>query len=155
MASEEDERAGAEIVHGKEACDRFSEELMKEIGFPSGVFPIGIGELEECGRVKATGFVWWKCKAPYEHIHIETNSKGSYEAETTAYVEKGRMKKMTGVTARKSMLKVSVVEMSIEGGNKVTFKTAMGVSKTFPITLFMNEEEKKIFLQTQQNGAAN
>ncbi|KAJ4979071.1 hypothetical protein NE237_009851 [Protea cynaroides] len=93
-----DERAGAEIVYGKEACDQFSAELMKEIGFPSGVLPTG--ELVECGRVRATGFVWWKCKAAYEHFSVPTNSKTSYAAETTAYVEKGRMKKMTRVKTK-------------------------------------------------------
>ncbi|XP_043694485.1 uncharacterized protein LOC122645219 [Telopea speciosissima] len=149
MASKEAERAGAEIVYGKEACDRFSEELMKELGFPSGVLPTG--ELVECGRVKATGFVWWKCKSAYEHFNVATNTKASYTAETTAYVEKGKMKKMTGVKTRQLMVWVSIVEMHIEG-NKITFKTAMGVGKSFPLISFMNEEEKKIYLQ--QNGEA-
>ncbi|XP_043713781.1 uncharacterized protein LOC122662267 [Telopea speciosissima] len=150
MASKEDERAGAEIVRGKEACDRFSEELVKELGFPSGVLPTG--ELEECGRVRATGFVWWKCKAAYEHFNVATNTKASYAAETTAYVEKGRMKKMTGVKTRQLMVWVPIVEMCMDG-NKITFKTPMGVGKSFPLTSFMNEEEKKKYLQ--QKGAAN
>ncbi|KAJ4978562.1 hypothetical protein NE237_009342 [Protea cynaroides] len=145
-----DERAGAEIVRGKEACDRFSAELMKEIGFPSGVLPTG--ELEECGRVRATGFVWWKCKAAYEHFSVPTNSKTSYVAETTAYVEKGRMKKMTGVKTKQVFVWVPVSEMSIDS-NKITFKTSVGVGKSFPLVSFMNEEEKKTYLQ--QNGAAN
>ncbi|XP_043700058.1 uncharacterized protein LOC122650733 [Telopea speciosissima] len=145
-----DERAGAEIVCGKEACDRFSAELMKELGFPSGVLPTG--ELEECGRVRSTGFVWWKCKAPYEHFNVVTNTKNSYAAETTAYVEKGRMKKMTGVKSKQLMIWVPIVEMHIEG-KKINFKTPMGVGKTFPLTSFMNEEEKKEYLQ--QNPAAN
>ncbi|KAJ4979208.1 hypothetical protein NE237_009988 [Protea cynaroides] len=145
-----DERAGAEIVRGKEACDRFSAELMKEIKFPSGVLPTG--ELEECGRVRATGLVWWKCKAAYEHFSVPTNSKTSYAAETTAYVEKGKMKKMTGVKTKQVFVWVPVSEMSIDG-NKITFKTSVGVGKSFPLVSFMNEEEKKTYLQ--QNGAAN
>ncbi|KAJ4973875.1 hypothetical protein NE237_007049 [Protea cynaroides] len=149
MASGDNERARAEIVQGKEACERFSEELLKELGFPSGVQPSG--ELIECGRVRATGFVWWKCKAAYEHFNVATNTKASYTAETTAYVEKGRMKKMTGVKTRQLMVWVPIVEMYIDG-NKITFKTPMGVGKSFPLTSFMNEKEKKIYLQ--QNGAA-
>ncbi|XP_043717951.1 uncharacterized protein LOC122665884 [Telopea speciosissima] len=151
MASREDVRAGAEIVRGKEACGRFSEELMKEFGFPSDVFPTGAGELEECGRVRGTGFVWWKCKAPYEHFNVATNSKASYAAETTAYMEKGMMKKITGVKAKQFILTVSIVEMSIQG-NKITFKTAMGVGRSFPLSSFMNEEEKRTYLK--QNGTA-
>ncbi|KAJ4980089.1 hypothetical protein NE237_010869 [Protea cynaroides] len=145
-----DERAGAEIVRGKEACDLFSAELMKEIGFPSGVLPTG--ELEECGRVRATGFVWWKCKAAYEHFSVPTNSKTSYAAETTAYVEKGKMKKMTGVKTKQVFVWVPVSEMSIDG-NKITFKASVGVGKSFPLISFMNEEEKKTYLR--KNGAAN
>ncbi|XP_042510833.1 uncharacterized protein LOC122086165 [Macadamia integrifolia] len=139
-----DERAGAEIVRGKEACERFSVELMKELGFPSGVLPTG--ELVECGRVRATGFVWWKCKAAYEHFNVATNTKNSYAAETTAYVEKGRMKKMTGCKAKQMMLWVPIAEMYIDG-NKISFKSSMGVGKSFPIISFMNEEEKKAYLQ--------
>ncbi|XP_042496237.1 uncharacterized protein LOC122075312 [Macadamia integrifolia] len=138
-----DERAGAEIVRGKEACERFSVELMKELGFPSGVLPTG--ELVECGRVRATGFVWWKCKAAYEHFNVATNTKNSYAAETTAYVEKGRMKKMTGCKAKQMMLWVPIAEMYIDG-NKISFKSSMGVGKSFPIISFMNEEEKKAYL---------
>ncbi|XP_042499200.1 uncharacterized protein LOC122077342 [Macadamia integrifolia] len=139
-----DERAGAEIVTGKEACERFSVELMKEVGFPSGVLPTG--ELVECGRVRATGFVWWKCKAAYEHFNVATNTKNSYAAETTAYVEKRRMKKMTGCKAKQMMLWVPIAEMYIDG-NKISFKSSMGVGKSFPIISFMNEEEKKAYLQ--------
>ncbi|XP_042484051.1 uncharacterized protein LOC122064422 [Macadamia integrifolia] len=139
-----DERAGAEIVRGKEACERFSAELMKELGFPSGVLPTG--ELVEYGRVRATGFVWWKCKAAYEHFNVATNTKNSYAAETTAYVEKGRMKKMTGCKAKQMMVWVPIAEMYIDG-NKISFKSSMGVGKSFPIISFMNEEEKKAYLQ--------
>ncbi|XP_042493697.1 uncharacterized protein LOC122073221 [Macadamia integrifolia] len=139
-----DKRAGAEIVRGKEACERFSAELMKELGFPSGVLPTG--ELVECGRVRGTGFVWWKCKAAYEHFNVATNTKNSYAAETTAIVEKGRMKKMTGCKATQMMVWVPIVEMYIDG-NKISFKSSMGVGKSFPIISFMNEEEKKAYLQ--------
>ncbi|XP_042484052.1 uncharacterized protein LOC122064423 [Macadamia integrifolia] len=139
-----DERAGAEIVRGKEACERFSAELMKELGFPSGVLPTG--ELVECGRVRSTGFVWWKCKAAYEHFNVATNTKNSYAAETMAYVEKGRMKKMTGCKAKQMMVWVPITEMYIDG-NKISFKSSMGVGKSFPIISFMNEEEKKVYLQ--------
>ncbi|KAJ4978769.1 hypothetical protein NE237_009549 [Protea cynaroides] len=115
---------------------------MKEIGFPSGVLPTG--ELVECGRVRATGFVWWKCKAAYEHFSVPSNSKTGYAAETTAYVEKGRMKKMTGVKTKQAFVWIPVAEMCIDG-NKITFKTSVGVGKSFPLVSFMNEEEKKAY----------
>ncbi|XP_042479788.1 uncharacterized protein LOC122060751 [Macadamia integrifolia] len=137
-----DERAGAEIVRGKESCEKFSADLKKELGFPSGVLPMG--ELEECGRVKSTGFVWWKCKAPYEVINVPLNNiKTSYAIETTAYVEKGKIKKINGWKA-KTLVWLSIVELCLEG-DKIAFKSSVGTSKSIPLINFMNEEEKKAY----------
>ncbi|KAJ4978982.1 hypothetical protein NE237_009762 [Protea cynaroides] len=97
-----DERAGAEIVYGKEACDRFSAELMKEIDslvvfFPRESWLNAGGENEEDDREDQAG------------IRLD-----------------------------------SVAEMCIDG-NKITFKTSVGVRKSFPLVSFMNEEEKKAY----------
>ncbi|GFZ16370.1 mediator complex, subunit Med10 [Actinidia rufa] len=81
-----DERAGAEMVFGSEACYLHSVELLEELGFPRGVLPLK--DLVECGRVRETGFVWMKQKAPYEHFFEGTNTRVSYAAEVTAYIEK-------------------------------------------------------------------
>lgn len=139
----DDERAGAEIVYGAEECYRHSVELLEELGFPKGVLPLQ--DLEECGRVKESGFVWMKQRAPYEHFFVGTNSRVSYMTEVTAYVEKFRMKKMTGVKSKQMFLWVPISEMSIEdpSSNKIHFKTPMGIGKSFPITAFMTEEEEK------------
>ncbi|XP_042479786.1 uncharacterized protein LOC122060750 [Macadamia integrifolia] len=139
-----DERAGAEIVHGKEACERFSVDLMKELGFPGGVLPMG--ELEECGRVRSSGLVWWKCKAPYELFNVALDTKTSYAIETTAYVEKGKIKKINGWKAKTLVVWVSIAEIYVEG-DKITFKSSLGKSKSFPLISFMNEEEKKAHLK--------
>ena len=88
------ERAGAEIVYGAEECYKNSVELLEELGFPKGVMPLK--NLVECGRVRATGFVWMKQNTPYEHFFEATNTRVSYALEVTAYVDKGCMKKMTG-----------------------------------------------------------
>ncbi|KAJ4974281.1 hypothetical protein NE237_007455 [Protea cynaroides] len=101
--------------------------------------------------IRIDGLVWWKCKAAYEHFNVATNTKASYAVETTAYVEKGRMKKMTGVKTRQSMVWAPIVKMCINGNN-IIFKTPLGVGKPFPLISFMNGEEKKIYLQ--QNGSA-
>ena len=142
-----DERAGAEIVHGAEECYRHSLELLRELEFPTGVLPLK--DLEECGRVRETGFVWMKQKAPYEHFFEGTNTKVSYALEVTGYVEKRRMKKMTGVKSKQLMLWVPIVEKSIEEltAGKIYFKTPMGIGKSFPITAFMTQEEKHKYLE--------
>lgn len=144
---DQDERAGAEIVHGAEECYRHSIDLLEELGFPKGVLPLQ--DLEECGRVRETGFVWMKQRAPYEHFFVGSNTRVSYAAEVTAYVEKFKMKKMTGVKSKQVFLWVPITEMSLEGpeSRKIYFKTPMGIGKSFPITAFMTEEEKQKYLK--------
>lgn len=141
-----DERAGAEIVYGAEECYRHSVELLQELGFPKGVLPLK--DLEECGRVRETGFVWMKQKAPYEHFFVGSNTRVSYAREVTVYVEKFKMKKMSGVKSKQVFLWVPITEMSIEdpASNKIHFKTPMGIGKSFPLTAFMTEEEKDKYL---------
>ncbi|CAK9167445.1 unnamed protein product [Ilex paraguariensis] len=143
----EDERAGAEIMYGDEACYRQSVELLEELGFPRGVLPLK--NLEECGRIRETGFVWMKQKAPYEHFFDGTNTLVSYATEVTAYVEKFKMKKMTGIKSKQILLWVPIVEMSMEGpaSKKIHFKTPVGIGRSFPITAFMTEEEKHKYLE--------
>ncbi|PIA34751.1 hypothetical protein AQUCO_03700192v1 [Aquilegia coerulea] len=150
MASSQEivnEREGAEIVYGSEECYRHSIELLEELGFPKGVLPLQ--DLQECGRVRETGFVWMKQKAPYEHFFVATNTRVTYALEVTAYVEKFKMKKMTGIKSKQMMLWVPIIEMSIDGpfSKKIYFKTPVGIGKSFPVTAFMTEEEKHKFLK--------
>ncbi|XP_068636185.1 uncharacterized protein [Aristolochia californica] len=139
----EDDRAGVEIVRGAEACHQHSVNLLQELGFPGGVLPLK--DLEECGRVRETGFVWMKLKAPYQHFFTETNTLVSYAMEVTAYVEKCKMKKMTGIKSKQLLLWIPITEMSIEdpGSDKIYFKTPMGIGKTFPTSAFLTEDEKE------------
>ncbi|KAG0472537.1 hypothetical protein HPP92_013950 [Vanilla planifolia] len=138
--SSQHERQGAEIVRGADACYQNSMELLEELGFPKGVMPLK--NLEECGRVRATGFVWMKQKAPYEHFFKGTNTRVSYAIEVTAYIEKGKMKRMTGVKSKQMMIWVPIVEMcSIEDGSRVYFKSAVGIGKSFKASAFEEEEK--------------
>lgn len=141
------ERAGAEIMYGDEGCRRYSIDLLEELGFPKGVLPLK--DLVECGRVRKTGFVWMKQKGPYEHFFEETNTRVSYATEVTAYIEKYKMKKMTGVKSKQLLMWVPIVEMSMEDANshKIYFKIPVGIGKSFPITAFMTEEEKKKYIE--------
>ncbi|KAL6494950.1 hypothetical protein OROGR_030869 [Orobanche gracilis] len=145
--SQVDERAGAEIVRGAEECYDHSLKLLRELGFPRGVLPLN--DLEECGLVRETGYVWMKQKGAYEHLFVGTNTLVRYETEVTAYVERGKMKKMSGVKSKQLLLWVPIVEMGIEETNrdKIYFKTPMGIGRSFPITDFMDDEEKKKHLE--------
>ncbi|CAH8314292.1 unnamed protein product [Eruca vesicaria subsp. sativa] len=150
MASEEvvvagGERDGAVIVYGEEECYKKSVELLEELGFPKGVMPLK--NLVECGRVRDTGFVWMKQNTPYEHFFEATKTHVSYDLEVTAYVDKGRMKKMTGVKSKQMHMWVPIAKMSIKEPkrNKIYFKTPMGIGKSYHVTAFMDEEEKRNF----------
>ncbi|KAJ3682150.1 hypothetical protein LUZ60_014723 [Juncus effusus] len=140
-ASSKDIRAGAEIIYGSENCYNHSMELLHALGFPDGVMPLK--NLDECGLVRETGFVWMKQKEPYEHFFKGTNTKVRYDSEVTAYVEDGKMKKMTGVKSKQMMMWIPIVEMSVEEGDKIYFKSIVGIGKSFPFAAFGEEEEKK------------
>ncbi|KAL9267066.1 hypothetical protein AKJ16_DCAP19242 [Drosera capensis] len=71
-----DKVVGVEIVHGTEECRRRSLELLEELGFPKQVLPLK--DLEECGRVHSTGFVWMKQNAATEHYFKKTKALVSY-----------------------------------------------------------------------------
>ncbi|XP_057520481.1 uncharacterized protein LOC130800814 [Amaranthus tricolor] len=146
-----DERAGAEIVYGHEECQKRSLELLTELGFPKGVLPLK--DLVECGRVKETGFVWMKQKSPSEHYFEGSKTLVSYSTEVTSYVEKGRMKKMTGVKSKQLLMWITIVEMSVDDpcSGKIHFKSVVGIGKSFPITAFMNEEEKVKYLEDKKS----
>ncbi|XP_060178513.1 uncharacterized protein LOC132608786 [Lycium barbarum] len=139
----EEEREGAEIAYGAEECYRRIVKLLQDLGFPKGVLPLK--DLEEFGYVCKTGFAWMKQKAPYEHYFTTTKMLVSYGTEVTAYVEKGRMKKITGVKGKELIFWVPAVEMSIQDPDrkKIYFKAPVGIGKSYPVTAFMTDEEKE------------
>ncbi|CAM8876417.1 hypothetical protein QQ045_019187 [Rhodiola kirilowii] len=145
------QREGAEVVYGAEACYAHSTTMLEELGFPKGVLPLK--DLEECGLVRETGFSWMKLKAPFQHYFEGTKTLVSYDVEVTCYVEKCKMKKLAGIKTKQMFMWVPIVEMSMEDVNsqKIYFKTPMGIGKSFPVTAFMTEEEKGKHLEKIKN----
>ncbi|KAJ6821892.1 uncharacterized protein M6B38_130945 [Iris pallida] len=143
LVSGDERRAGAEIVQGAEACYEHSVNHLAELGFPKGVLPLR--DLEECGHVRETGFVWMRQRAPFEYYFKGTGTRVSYDREVTAYVEKGKMKRMTGVKSKQMLLWVPITEMSVvpPDGKKIYFKTAIGIGRAFPAAAFKEEEEEE------------
>jgi len=62
----------------------------------------------------------------------------SYASEVTAFAEKGKLRKITGVKTKELMLWLSVVEVYVPEASpeKVTFKTGTGLSDSFDATAF-------------------
>ncbi|XP_059316921.1 uncharacterized protein LOC132067641 [Lycium ferocissimum] len=134
-----------ETAYGAEECYRRTIELLKDLGFPKGVLPLK--DLEEFGYVRKTGFEWMKQKASYEHYFTSIKMPISYATEVTAYVEKGRMKKISGVKGKQLLLWVPATEMSINSdGKKLYFRTPVGLGRSYPITAFMTDEEKQKYI---------
>ncbi|KAM0950465.1 hypothetical protein DsansV1_C04g0041691 [Dioscorea sansibarensis] len=129
-------REGAEIVNGDATCKKKAVEVLKELGLPNGLFPLD--DIQEFGYNRAGGFIWLVQKKKREHTFKKIKQVVSYATEVTAFVEKGKMMKITGVKTRELLLWLSVVEMSIEdpSSGKITFKTGTGLSDSFPVSAF-------------------
>ncbi|KAK4729417.1 hypothetical protein R3W88_022405 [Solanum pinnatisectum] len=131
-----DERAGAEIAYGAEDCYSLIVKLSQDSGFPKGMLPLKY--VEEFGYVSKTGFIWMKQKAPYQHYFssIKTRRRSLHTLR--------EMKKISGVKSKQLLLWVPTIEMSIiEDQKKIYLKTLMGIGMSYPIIVFMTDEEKE------------
>ncbi|KAF7066208.1 hypothetical protein CFC21_072228 [Triticum aestivum] len=135
MASQlvESHRAGAEVHKGNDICKKKTIELLEELDLPKGLFPMD--DIEEVGHNCESGFVWMLQKKKNEHMFNKLNQTVSYDTEVTAFVEKGKMKKVTGVKVEDlySLVEVYVDESSAD---KVTIKTDTGLSETHDAPVF-------------------
>ncbi|NP_001145528.1 uncharacterized protein [Zea mays] len=139
MASQaiENHRAGAEVVTGDAICRKKSIELLEELGLPKGFLPLV--DIQEFGYNRETGFMWLvQGKKKVEHTFKRIKQTVSYATEVTAFAEKGKLRKITGVKTKELMLWLSVVEVYVPeaSSEKVTFKTGTGLSDTFDASAF-------------------
>ena len=139
---ESDARAGAEVYHGSEICSQKVLSLLQDMGLPRGLLPVA--EIEECGVVKETGFVWVKRTKKYEYLYKTTGILSSYASEITAYIEKGKMKKITGVKAKDFHIWFGLSEMRIDdpASGMIYVKTSLGVGKNVPIKTYEDEYDR-------------
>jgi len=110
-------------------------ELLTEFGLPDGLLPMQ--DVVECGYNKQTGYVWVTQKKPIVHTFKQISKQVSYSDKITAYLEKGRLRKLTGVKA-KELLWVSIVDIAVDENDeeKIFFKSFTGIGKTFPVKAF-------------------
>ncbi|CAL5066573.1 unnamed protein product [Urochloa decumbens] len=139
MASQaiESHRAGAEVFNRDAICKKKSIELLEELGLPKGLLPME--DIKEFGYNRATGFMWLvQGKKKVEHTFKKIKQTVSYAAEVTAFAEKGKLRKITGVKTKELMLWLSVVEVYVPEASpeKVTFKTGTGLSDSFEAVAF-------------------
>ncbi|KAL6134437.1 hypothetical protein ACLB2K_066668 [Fragaria x ananassa] len=88
-----------ELYHGDAICQEKSKFLLTEKGPPNGLLPMK--DMLECGYIKETGFVNLfgssRRRAPPTSLRRLGGWEAIYATEITAYVEKGKIKKLTGV----------------------------------------------------------
>eukprot|EP00252_Welwitschia_mirabilis_P016581 TRINITY_DN36613_c0_g1_i1.p1 TRINITY_DN36613_c0_g1~~TRINITY_DN36613_c0_g1_i1.p1 ORF type:complete len:147 (-),score=17.82 TRINITY_DN36613_c0_g1_i1:51-491(-) len=135
------QNAPAEVYHGKEICKQKAMELLDEVRLPRGLLPLD--DLEECGIVRETGYVWMKQKKKVEYAFNKIGKICQYAAEVTATVEKHKMKNLTGVKAKELFLWIPIVEISTgSSSSNVYFKSNTGIGRSFPISVFEIEDKK-------------
>ncbi|RWV77159.1 hypothetical protein GW17_00062053 [Ensete ventricosum] len=129
--------------HGAELCKKKSVEPLTLLHLPKGLLPLE--GMEEVGYNRATGFVWLKQRKATNHVFKTIEKAVSYAAEVTAFVEDRRMSRMTGVKSKELLVWVSISEMSIHEpeSKKIVFKTPAGLSRSFPVSAFEEEEEEE------------
>ncbi|KAJ6737770.1 T31J12.3 PROTEIN-RELATED [Salix viminalis] len=139
----EEIKAKAEVYYGDEMGKEKSQELLREVGLPNGLLPLH--DIIECGIVRETGFVWLKQKKSMTHKFEKIGKLASYGTEVTAYVEKNKIKKLTGVKTKELLLWVTLSDIYLNDPptGKITFQTPTGLYRTFPETAFVVEEKGK------------
>ncbi|KAI6692327.1 hypothetical protein NL676_020037 [Syzygium grande] len=139
----EEIKAQAEFYTGDEMCQVKSRCLLTDIGLPNGLLPLK--DMEECGYVRETGFVWLKQKGKIDHKFEKIGKLVSYAPEITAQVEQGKIKKLKGVKTKELLAWVTLSDIYLNDppNGKITFKTPAGLYRSFPVSAFEIEEEVK------------
>ncbi|XP_057439056.1 uncharacterized protein LOC130730922 [Lotus japonicus] len=147
----EEIRGRSEIYHGDELCQVKSKDLLKEIALPNGLLPLK--DMEECGINRESGLVWLKQKKSTTHKFDKIGKLVSYGPEVTAQVEKGKIKKLTGVKTKELLLWVSLSDIYTDEPptGKITFKTPAGLYRSFPVSAFEIVEEKSCVEEKSKN----
>ncbi|KAL2325607.1 hypothetical protein Fmac_024665 [Flemingia macrophylla] len=136
-------KAKSEVYHGDELCREKSKLLLKEVGLPNGLLPLK--DIEEVGYEKESGFVWLKQKKSINHKFEKIGKLVSYAPEITAYVELGKIKKLTGVKTKELLVWITLSEIFVDDPptGRITFKIPSGLFRTFPVSAFEIEEPHK------------
>ncbi|XVF38920.1 hypothetical protein REPUB_Repub20aG0144000 [Reevesia pubescens] len=137
-------KAKADVCYGDETCREKFTLLLQEKGLPNGL--LTLQDIQECGYVKDTGFVWLRHKKEKDLYKFE-GVVISYDTEITAYFEPNKIKNLTGVKAKEFMIWVTLTEIYVQqspsDSSLITFKTLVGFSKSFPVSAFKELTDRK------------
>ncbi|KAK4775821.1 hypothetical protein SAY87_023782 [Trapa incisa] len=142
----EEMKTNAEVYHGHDLCQQKLILLLAEMGLPN-VF-VSSPEIEEFCYVKPLGLVWLRLGKRAQHKVVD-NVVISYDTHVSACVGPNRIWKLTGVRAKEYLLWFNLIEIEMgaraaptkpparaEDSGLITFKTSVGVSRSFPVSIF-------------------
>ncbi|KAK6265242.1 hypothetical protein QUC31_016079 [Theobroma cacao] len=98
----------AEVYYGDETCREKFTSLLEAKGLPNGL--LTLQDIQECGYVKDTGFVWLRHKKKTDSYKFK-DVVISYDNEITAYFEPNKIKNLTGVKAKEFMIWVTLTHL--------------------------------------------
>ncbi|XP_057431916.1 uncharacterized protein LOC130724658 [Lotus japonicus] len=148
----EELKAKAEVFHGDQACREKFSLLLAELGLLDGL--LTIQDIQECGYVKEQGFVWLKLKKKREH-RFDNNILVCYDTVVTAHVEPNKIKNLTGVKAKEFLVWFALNEIHVKGppeGPVITFKSVVGLSMSFPVSVFKAGNELVLPQRKKRSG---
>lgn len=136
----ETQSKGAEIYHG-EACKEKLGKLLEEYSVPKGIFHLG--QVEEVGLNRSTGFFWLKQKERTEHYFPRLGSL-IYNEEITSFIEPSHMKNVTGLQGKQLFLTAALndVHVGLTSNDTVRFTSAIGLARDQPISIFQPGVER-------------
>ncbi|KAL0693333.1 hypothetical protein Bca4012_060513 [Brassica carinata] len=136
-----DQREGAEIFNEGSTCKQKANEILSTMNLPKGLLPLD--NMTEIGHNKTTGYIWIKINKNVQHRFKAIGRNVSYDSEVTAFVENRRMRSLTGIKSKELLLWVTISEIFIndQDQTKITFANPTGLSRTFPVTAFEEEEK--------------
>jgi len=140
----EEIKAKAGYYQGHQFCQEKSKFLLTEMGLPNGLLPLQ--DIEECGYVKETGFVWLRQKRSITHKFEKIGKLVSYATEVSAYIEHEKIKRLSGVKAKELLIWVTLNEIFVDDPptDKIIIKSLTGLSRTLPVSAFEIEDGKDL-----------
>ncbi|MCO5610153.1 hypothetical protein L7F22_064388 [Adiantum nelumboides] len=130
-------RDKAIITHGTEESLARAVELFNSFGLPNGLLPLK--KIIEGGWVEETGFTWMVTAEAQKHRFEKAERECSYDELISCTISANKMSDIHGVKAKELGLWVPVNEIYIDEKNpdKITFKSIMGLSRSFPPSHFV------------------
>ncbi|KAH7439253.1 hypothetical protein KP509_04G052200 [Ceratopteris richardii] len=135
------QREGALVLKGHETCMESAIAMLVRFGLPDGLLPLQ--EIEEVGFVESTGYFWVLQKKSTEHVFKAIKTKTSYAKEVNGFIEKQRLRKLSGVKAKELFLWVSIDEIFMDDAhpNQIYFKSSAGLGRWHPASAFSLEQQ--------------